>query len=158
MQGYGHIPAHSHTHRTELRIITWVMCQGAKQKQLSGESRVRSWSEISSTRAALSHVQWNKTGQGKDTAVERRRKKRKCWSKSGEKRWQRWGKRTDTDTTIADREQGESICLWLWLLAHTLIFPNNYVCLSNTLLCHCPIIFLWNGCDWCDRLSRRKAL
>lgn len=58
------------------------------------------------------------------------------------KKWQCWGKRTDTDTTIADREHGKSICVWhLWLPAPTLIFPNNYFCLSNTLLFHCVLLY-----------------
>lgn len=41
---------------------------------------------------------------------------------------------------------------------HSLFYPNNYLCLSNTPSSLSPIIFPWKACHWCDSLRASWSL
>lgn len=99
--------------------------------------------------------QWNKTGHGKDTAAERRtrrrrkkekkRKRRKSVEASQMKKVATLRQNTQTRAHNS-RQRAERVNLSLTPLAsctRTLFFspPNNYFCLSNTLLFHCLLLY-----------------
>lgn len=105
------------------------------------------------------HSCWKR--RGKRARGEEVLKKVRFKQNKTKKKCQRWSQLAVTDAQEPTKNmQRKSI--WLCtsgiLHTHSLFYPNNYLCLSNTLSSLSPIIFPWKACHWCDGLRASWSL